>query len=1036
MQKSVLEDPQTETTREGWEIMSQSILNSLKAFGATDDDILLFDPSDYRSINYLNLLVPVDGHPLPEGVILSGQRPVLYFMNATNLAIDASIRANQIHNVVNILACRGEVVTLAVVSHGQITVFPVRTNEPIGEGLTAMGEDESAGGFIRDIIEGALPTDAAKYLYGENAGSGGVDDILFSLLMRVGHDLNATEVLRGQHETILALVGRALLTRFLIDRQIITPDTFPQLYSACSVADCFYTPENAALTNDWLDNTFNGDLLPLPAFRKSYEQWFATLDTDVFKKLSFIIGHADEYGQLPLPGFINFAYVPVGLLSEVYERYAHENLEDEVRASAKRESIHYTPRHIADYMISQAFDAVTTSERHLARVLDPSCGAGVFVVLAFRRLIAEHWAATEKQPDTFQIRDILYEQICGFDINSSALTLAALGLYLSALELDPEPLPTSKLKFKSNLLGSILHCVRGADEPWNTSPAVMGSLGPLVGAEHSWRYDIVIGNPPWSSFPEPMNTRLSNVARNVALKRDSEYLADVVNTHENPDQVPDLPFVWKSMEWAKPGGMIALALHARLLFKNSPVGIISRNHLFKALNITGILNAAALRQSNVWPRINAQFCLLFAKNEIPSAYNYFSFVSPQFERELNNRQGRLRVDYQSAEPVQAGALAEKPHLLKTLYKGTALDAEVMDRIASLVESGEAIKLHQYWDKTVGENRHGQGYQVASKSKDASFIIEMGATTLTKTIEKTLGIGYLVDASDLPLFDEQMLHRPKTKGIYEGPLLLFNESPGQNRKTRRCKLSFDDRPIAYNESYIGYSAHGLLNPDTLLKYLFVLGNSDFFIYYMLMTSSKYGVEREVLLKEDFDAFPIIPFEQLPEKERNNVVVFAEQLISGRIVDWNEVNSCVNQIYGLNEYDTKVICDTLSVSLPTAESKKKAQQEVSSKEIEGFCNELSAILEPHVIQYRFDDVSNAKLHSWRFVSISPNGEFDSIAYKDALTEIAHHSGASRVIITSDNCLHIGMLNQYRYWTPSRARLLALHLLRDHTDFLEAD
>ena len=75
----------------------------------------------------------------------------------------------------------------------------------------------------------------------------------------------------------------------------------------------------------------------------------------------------------------DFAHVPVGLLSQVYEEFSWK-----WDPHAKSTSVHYTPRWIASYVVEEAFDSLPNAEK--ARVLDPACGAGVFLVLAFRRL--------------------------------------------------------------------------------------------------------------------------------------------------------------------------------------------------------------------------------------------------------------------------------------------------------------------------------------------------------------------------------------------------------------------------------------------------------------------------------------------------------------------------------------------------------------------------------------------------------------------------------------------------------------------------
>jgi 7-cyano-7-deazaguanine synthase in queuosine biosynthesis len=46
-----------------------------------------------------------------------------------------------------------------------------------------------------------------------------------------------------------------------------------------------------------------------------------------------------------------------------------------------------------------------------------------------------------------------------------------------------------------------------------------------------------------------------------------------------------------------------------------------------------------------------------------------------------------------------------------------------------------------------------------------------------------------------------------------------------------------------------------------------------------------------------------------------------------------------------------------------------------------------------------------------------------------DIANNKGASRIIMPANNLLMIGILNQYRYWTKSRARLCGLDILNNN-------
>ena len=150
-------------------------------------------------------------------------------------------------------------------------------------------------------------------------------------------------------------------------------------------------------------------------------------------------------------GDLDFAHIPIGVLSQVYENFS------KIWDSQQREqtSAYYTPQNIARYLVDDAFEGV--AEKKDARILDPSCGAGIFLVLAFRKLVAARWEHDGKRPDTETIQSILYRQLCGFDISESALRLAALSLYITAIELNGTPRPPKSLKFPKPLQGVVLH---------------------------------------------------------------------------------------------------------------------------------------------------------------------------------------------------------------------------------------------------------------------------------------------------------------------------------------------------------------------------------------------------------------------------------------------------------------------------------------------------------------------------------------------------------------------------------------------------
>ncbi len=118
----------------------------------------------------------------------------------------------------------------------------------------------------------------------------------------------------------------------------------------------------------------------------------------------------------------------VELISSIYEQFAHSV----AGAAAGVQGLHYTSVNLVDLALDQVMDDLQGT----AKVLDPACGSGVFLVEAMRRLV---WRRTRNEANSRElVRDVLRNQIFGVDINTGALQVAAFSLYLATLELDPE----------------------------------------------------------------------------------------------------------------------------------------------------------------------------------------------------------------------------------------------------------------------------------------------------------------------------------------------------------------------------------------------------------------------------------------------------------------------------------------------------------------------------------------------------------------------------------------------------------------------
>ncbi len=925
-----------------------------------------------------------------------------------------------IHKLRRLLAMRGDAPYLGIVAPGRLEVYAIALDRKTpAQARVAVDRSPQA---VKDLF----PHLANRRPQAARTKQTWISNVVLKLLTDAINNLIGFEL---DHGDAISIVGRALFARFLGDR-----DLLPVSFAAPEIAaTLFANAGNARLTSTWLDNTFNGDLLPLS------DGVFDRLPAGAYHVLSNImtrapggqlfLGWAERWDQL------DFAHIPVGVLSQAYELY----LRSHAPSKQKSEGGYYTPRPIADLLVRASFRALERDGKSAdARILDPAAGAGVFLLTAFRELVAARWRADGKRPDTQGLRNILYDQITGFDINEEALRFASLALYLISIELDPEPQPVDKLRFY-DLRGKVLHHV-GSDV--DQRGANLGSLGPLVGDEHVGRYDVVIGNPPWSTGTKlaDWSLVLSSVAR-IASER-----MGVKTAPPLPNEVLDLPFVWRAMEWAKPGGQIAFALHARLLFQQGDGMLDARRMLFQALDVTSVINGVELRQTKVWPEISAPFCLLIARNQRPETGAGFRLISPRLESALN-ASGAMRIDVHSAEIIATQQLTETPDVLKILFRGTQADLGLVERI----RAKGFPTLESFWRDAIGISDRGRlagsgsGYQFVKPSSrtrkngdgrpgaDASYLRGLPDVTVECLNE------LLIDPTQLANFPHDRLHDPRDPRLFDAPIAIVHQSPPAS--LGRIRVSVSDNAVAYNESFYGYSPGEFKHGDFLVRYLALVFGSKLTLWLALLTSGKFGFEREVVEKSALDRIPLPDFRKLTSAQLKEIADLFDALRASKTT-WDEVDQWVARLYGLGPTDLQIISDTLAFGLPFAEVKSAAQARPAADATAGFCASLRDQLEPWAKRFgtkvTVQMLSDHPTSPWLgLVLEAENSASYAYAYEDwlGLLAVADATAATEMIVTDRNgALLIGRLGQNRYWSNTQANLLAQHIIWSHLDLFK--
>ncbi|WLT33350.1 class I SAM-dependent DNA methyltransferase [Geothrix sp. PMB-07] len=653
------------------------------------------------------------------------------------------------------------------------------------------------------------------------------------------------------------LIGRCIFFSYLLDRQIAQP--FLPTNISSNISESFETVESAFALFRWLRETFNGDLFPMDdpgAEQERLGQAHLILLRDFVEGQSLI---PKNCGKRRLFRF-QFNAIPVDLISSIYQQFARSSSEVE----AASQGLHYTPVELVHLTLDPVFEGLAST----ARVIDPTCGSGAFLVEAFRRLVWK--GAPNGRPSRSLIRKILYEQLFGIDINKSALGIAAFSLYLAAMELDEDPvLEITDLKFH-RLIGSTLH---EADTLSEVLPEQINQI----------EFDAVVGNPPWT------------FVRREGLRTRS-------NSERRPRRSPDHGFLKVASRFACENGRIGMVMKASPFFSKDEHAVASRMELLQNLAPVALVNLSQLRKEKLFPDADGPALLFFSRCKlIPNREKLLVGSipwSPDFRRT-----GIFQVGPGDLRSISLDRVAKNPAMLKAATFGTVRDSWLIERLECEFPTLESV-LNDL-EIRPSFNR-GQGFQVVGDENSPPDLFYKLPMLMPDEF-----VPLRINRRALPDFEYEFLHRTRDEGIYKGPLLICPKACFSSAlEPGRYSSTYYARGVVYSESFYGISFAG--KDQRFARVLNAIMNSSVTAFQFAFGGGVWGLERPTVEPKDLLALRIPRLMDLSDSQIDEVLSI-EEMISRDPSNRSllvKLDEAVSNLFDLNLDERIVVQDSVS------------------------------------------------------------------------------------------------------------------------------
>lgn len=378
---------------------------------------------------------------------------------------------------------------------------------------------------------------------------------------------------------------------------------------------------------------------------------------------------------------INFSKIPADVLGNLYEGYlSHisKNV-DAQKTQRKKQGIYYTPTYIVDYIVKNTVGELLKNKKinpEKIRILDPACGSGSFLIKTFD-VINEFYKKKKNEEQTeldasgfgetyTRKTKIVLNNIYGVDLDQKAVEIAQLNMLLKIAQ-KGQRLPQLKKNIK---WGNSLIDEEEIDNltwfKWEEQFSDIIKYDEKGNLKEGYGFDVVIGNPPWSSkIPSEQN----------------KFFAKRYNLSEKNINLC-ASFIMAGLDKVKFKGYFAFLL-PKVVIKNDAYSKV-RERILKEYTLIEIADFG------VFPNVTSDtVCIIVQKNK-SKVLTKIKF----FEKELLKKENKLEQSLFSKTNIFSLELNKETNNLLRKIESNSSELCVLFKIKRGIELGQRANLVQ------------------------------------------------------------------------------------------------------------------------------------------------------------------------------------------------------------------------------------------------------------------------------------------------------------------------------------------------------